>query len=139
MVEGNSPHSLSDIIGEIDDMVLKHANSESLSEYTESEQALNESQKTIQNEDKGHYRGISFGAVPNQEYIATSGESNKVDTQRYIKLLEDNNDVLKRSNEALVTALKEKDIITNLFKVKHQSLTKQNVLICKTSSINRLR
>jgi hypothetical protein len=140
MVEENSPHSLSDIIGEIDDMVLKHANTESFSEYNESEQELNESQRTIQNvEDKGHYRGISFGAVPNQEYMPISTGTNKIDTQKYIKLLEDNNEALKRSNEALAIALKEKNTISNLFKAKHQNLIKQNVLVYKTSSINRLR
>eukprot|EP00826_Nyctotherus_ovalis_P062452 TRINITY_DN9034_c0_g1_i1.p1 TRINITY_DN9034_c0_g1~~TRINITY_DN9034_c0_g1_i1.p1 ORF type:complete len:152 (+),score=34.74 TRINITY_DN9034_c0_g1_i1:103-558(+) len=147
MVEVNLSHSLTDIIGEIDDMVLKHGNSEPFSEYPDLEQTSNiiESQKNVQNTscreesgDKGHYRGISFGAVPNQECAVAAGEgkaeSLQINASQYIKLLEENNEVLKRSNEVLVVALKDKSALISMLKAKNDELLKQNVLICHTSS-----
>ena len=130
MTEANSPHNLSDIIGEIDDLVQKHKQkkNDSFSDYTDSEHVsiANETPKTIQispnsnkenqkKNDKGHYRGIRCGIPQNQDCISVSESNtteniqNKVTTIKYIKMLEENNEVLKRSNDIIAKTIKEKD------------------------------
>eukprot|EP01022_Parablepharisma_sp_SALTPOND_P020415 TRINITY_DN3721_c2_g1_i1.p8 TRINITY_DN3721_c2_g1~~TRINITY_DN3721_c2_g1_i1.p8 ORF type:complete len:187 (+),score=34.35 TRINITY_DN3721_c2_g1_i1:1235-1795(+) len=144
-------HNLSDIIGEIDDLVLQHSQKEfdDFPEESDSEMNLVDTgkrQKTDLNppksgkEDepvKGHYRGISFGVNLGEECdLASEHNTETTDSKRscsngnmcYIKLLEDNNEVLKRSNEALVTALKEKDGVVNALKAQNEVLRKQQVV-----------
>ena len=163
-------HNLSDIIGEIDDLVLQHSQKEfnDYSEDSENEAAKNvekpvtvmdqtasnaakvleaiaaEAQNSILKEKENaavHFRGISFGvaAGPSREEcdLASKHNSETADSRsseanaRYIRVLEENNEVLKNSNEALLRVLKEKDDMVNSLKTQNDALRKQNVFVAK--------
>jgi len=144
-------HDLTDILGEIDDMVLQHSQKDSQKEFDQTLDSFAECEQkqsveiSHQNTDslmneallssKGHYRGISFGLSVSEEiipenYSDTTKSSKSIESSKndcYIKMLEENNEVLKKSNEAFLGTLKEKDQIISLLKQQNEALFKQSV------------
>ncbi len=99
----------------------------------------------------GHYRGISFGVnagvyekapesptecvpAPQQQ---TAPREVVPQGRSYVRLLEENNETLKRNNEALIQALGEKDKIVCAHKMQNAALIKQNVMCGKREWVVR--
>ena len=131
-----SSYNLNKIIDEIDNLVLRHDHDKNNNfPTTESELIPNnlsvnidEHKDIIENVDKGHYRGISFGINPNQDCAAISkNNDNTLSIDKYIKVLEENNEVLKQSNCVLINIIREKDDNLNSLKQTNEALSNKNV------------
>ncbi len=117
--------ALTEIVRQIDGFARQHGKQKSRAEGSEGTKAKTVATESSESAGAGHFRGVSFGVdqPTNARDVVGKGERNG----DYLKLLEDDNELLKRNNEVLLRTLGEKDRQLSAQRLQNEALMKQNV------------